>query len=625
MGRLQLVGGLALVAALATAAPAGAQIAPCEGKALKGAECGTVTVPLDHTGGTAGELPVAFARYRASGQTSQGTVVFLAGGPGEPSIAAARSMMRGPLRRVRRAFDVVFVDQRGTGRSAPLSCSAAPRGRLRMSASPLSQRFVAAVKACGDELGDRRRFFSTYETVLDLEDVRGALGVERIIPLGVSYGGQVAGEYARRFPDRVQAMVLDSTSPLEGLDALARLPRLALRRVLRELCFPPGCDKLGGDPVLQLTAALAWLDGGPRAGTVVRPSGKKVRARISASALYELVTASDADPLARAELPAVIHALARRDATPALRTAARLSGGGSGGGGVNEVRYLATTCSEGQLPWDPAAAPGDRPARLREALAAAPDAYAPFPASAVVPHLPATLCLGWPETPRPPAAPNADAGPAAPVLVLAGREDLRTPLENQREAAEPYPAATVVAVPHTGHSTLASDLSGCARRSLERFLAGAALRPCARRERAIEPAYPFVRDLAAVPPALGALELGREVRRTLTAVDLTLRDVDRQLAGVAAGGSTAATARRGVVRIGGLRGGRLEIGRDDAVRLVGYEVVQGVRVTGRLGRRSGAVRVTGSGAVGALRLTRKGLAGTLDGEPVTYRPLAVTG
>lgn len=623
MGRRKLVGGLVLFAALTTAAPAAAQTAPCRGKALKGAECGTVTVPLDHSGQTPGELPIAFARYGASGGTAQGTVVFLAGGPGEPSIAAARTLMRGPFRRVRRAYDVVFVDQRGTGRSAPLSCSAAPRGRLRITGSPLSERFMAAVRACGEELGDRRRFFTTYETVLDLEDVRRGLGLEQIVPVGVSYGGQVAGEYARRFPEHVQAMVLDSTSPLEGLDALARLPRLALRRVLRELCFPPGCDKLGGDPVLQLSAALSWLDGGPRAGVVVRPSGKEVRARMSASVLYELVTASDADPLARAELPAVIHALARRDATPALRTVARLNGGS--GGGVNEVRFLATTCSEAVLPWDPAAPAGDRPARLGDALAAAPDAYAPFPAAAALPHLPATLCLGWPETPRPPAPPSSDAGPGAPVLLLAGREDLRTPLENQREAAEPYPNARVVAVPHTGHATLTSDLSGCAQRTLERFLAGTEVRRCVRRARVIEPAFPFVRDLAAVPPALGALALGRETRRTLTAVDLTLRDVDRQLTGVAAGGSTAASARAGVVRIGGMRGGRLEIGRDDVVRLVGYELVEGVRVSGRLTGRRGAVRVTGAGADGVLRLTRKGLAGTLGGEAVTYRPLAVTG
>ena len=624
MGRRELVSGLVLVAALTAAAPAAAQSAPCRAKALKGAECGTVTVPLDHSGQTPGELPVAFARYRASGATPQGTIVFLAGGPGEPAIAAARTMMRGPLRRVRRAFDVVFVDQRGTGRSAPLSCSTMSRGRLRMAGSPLSERFVAAVRACGEELGDRRRFFTTYETVRDLEAVRRELGLERIVPLGVSYGGQIAGEYARRFPERVQAMVLDATSPLEGLDALARLPRLALRRVLRELCFPPGCDELGGDPVLQLSAGLSWLDGGPRSGTVVRPSGKEVRARISASALYELVTASDADPLARAELPAVIHALARRDATPALRTVARLNGG-SGAGGINDVRYLATTCSEGALPWDPAAPAGDRRTRLRAALAAAPDAYAPFSAAAALPHLPATLCLGWPETPRPPAAPNPDAGPAAPVLLLAGREDLRTPLENQREAAETYPNATVVAVPHTGHATLTSDLSGCAKRTLERFLAGAAVRRCARRERAIEPAFPFVRDLAVVPPALGALTLGRQARRTLTAVDLTLRDVDRQLNGIAAGGATAASARAGVVRIGGMRGGRLEVGRDDMVRLVGYELVEGVRVSGRLARRHGVVRVSGVGADGVLRLTRTGFAGTLDGKAVTYRPLAVTG
>ena len=274
MGRRTVVGGVALVATLAAAAPAAGQTAPCPGKALKGAECGTVTVPLDHSHQVAGEIPIAFARFRAT-RASRGTIVFLAGGPGEAAIRGARALMRGPLAGVRRRFDVVLLDQRGTGRSAPLTCSAAPRGRLRLPADAGATEVAQAVSACATELGERRRFFSTYETVLDIEDVRRGLGIERIIPLGVSYGGQVAGAYARRFPERVQALVLDSTSPIEGLDLLGRLPHLALPRVLRELCFPPGCAKLLGNPSALLEAAVARARDGALSGSVVRPSGRK--------------------------------------------------------------------------------------------------------------------------------------------------------------------------------------------------------------------------------------------------------------------------------------------------------------------------------------------------------------
>jgi hypothetical protein len=117
------------------------------------------------------------------------------------------------------------------------------------------------------------------------------------------------------------------------------------------------------------------------------------------------------------------------------------------------------------------------------------------------------------------------------------------------------------------------------------------------------------------------------VERTVVAVDLTLRDALRQLAGLSEGSTAGGdTAGPSLIRIGGLRGGRLEL-RTRSVRLVRYEVVPGVRVSGTitpLGR--GRLTIAGRGATGSLFLSASGrLTGALDGTPVRYRPLPVGG
>jgi hypothetical protein len=152
------------------------------------------------------------------------------------------------------------------------------------------------------------------------------------------------------------------------------------------------------------------------------------------------------------------------------------------------------------------------------------------------------------------------------------------------------------------------------------FLSGAALAPsCGRLERAIPLALPVFRRLDQLPGAAGTAP--RDVERTVVAVDLTLRDVVRQLAAIGIGSSSGADVTARTISVGGLRGGRLVVTRR-GVRLVSYEVVPGVRVSGALspGGR-GQLTITGRAATGSLALRASGLmTGTLDGVTIRYRP-----
>jgi hypothetical protein len=202
------------------------------------------------------------------------------------------------------------------------------------------------------------------------------------------------------------------------------------------------------------------------------------------------------------------------------------------------------------------------------------------------------------------------AGPKVPVLVVAGREDLRTPLEDARRTAAQYPDADVLAIPDVGHSALGTDETGCAVRGVTGFLAGEAATNCARGT-PIHELFPYVpaeaRDLRRVPGLPGP------EGRTATAIGATLLDAVQR---------GAALAEAGGRRSGGLRAGTLRLaGR--AIVLRGYSVVRGVALTGTVPlTRSGAGHVTVTGdaaAPGRLRIRRGRLTGELGNEQVRLR------
>jgi hypothetical protein len=154
--------------------------------------------------------------------------------------------------------------------------------------------------------------------------------------------------------------VLDSTSPIEGVDLLGRLPQLALPRVLRELCFPPACAAtFGPSPSSGSGPPRCGWSARPSAASVVLASGRSRTLTLRQADLSAVVGASDVDLLARAEMLAAADGVARGDGAPARppRRPAHVGGGSSSG--VNEIRFLATACVEAvDLPWRPDDRPG---------------------------------------------------------------------------------------------------------------------------------------------------------------------------------------------------------------------------------------------------------------------------
>jgi pimeloyl-ACP methyl ester carboxylesterase len=340
-------------------------------------------------------------------------------------------------------YRLVMFDQRGTG-AAALRCPALQRA---VGTSDLTVPPPGSVEACARTLGPQRRFYSTADTVADLEALRVALGADKLTLDGVSYGTFVAERYAIAHPDRVAKLVLDSVVPAAGLDGLEVDGLRETARVLRAVCRAQHCP---GDPAADLAAVVRARHNGPEiddtlvALSVGAPSFPGVLA-----ALRE----------ARAGHPQHLERLVRV-VRRAQRAPAQV---------LSQGLHAATLCADTRSPWGGAGAPlAGRRAALERAAAAAPDP-SPYDRATVVGNGYAQLCLRWPPTPAPPAPRTGDL-PPVPTLLLAGDRDLSTPLPWAREQAAHTPNGKLVVVRGSGHSVQSRAPRGEGRRAVQRFL-----------------------------------------------------------------------------------------------------------------------------------------------------------
>jgi pimeloyl-ACP methyl ester carboxylesterase len=588
---------MAVLALLTFASPAEAKLRWRGCPEADGVRCATLRVPLDHGGATPGTVPLRIARVSFSRRPDD-HLMYLSGGPGGAGVIEMIDVLL-EVPRLMRDFTVLGFDQRGTGRSGLLRCR-------RMERDP-RLRSTAAGEDCARRIGPRRAFYTTPDSVEDMEAIRKAAGADKLTLFGISYGTELALAYARAYPHRVERMVLDSVVDPDESDPFGLAGFRAMGPSLRALC-PGGCRALGTDPAADLTALVAQLRTAPLAGEWYTASGARRRGTVEPVAISDLMYDADYNPALRAGVPWAVRAALGGDAAPMLRLLAASAkyAAPSHPRDFSAARY-ATVCEETPLPWPRGTPLADRERIARErALALPPSAFHPFDAEVAYADE-IDLCLRWPDPGKPPRAPGG-AYPAVPTLLLQGEEDLRTPPETSAHIATLVPGAQRVTVPGVGHAIIGGDPTGCGRRQLLRFLAGKGVRArCPRVQTGVPVTGVPPTSFGALAPAAGVT--GR-AGRTVSAIDATLDFLDFAL--------SPAIDFRG--RGGGLRGGTYRQLRrlwlDDVV------VVPGVRVSGRE-QRGGALRlrVRGSAAArGTVMVSRRGtLTGRLGGRRVRAR------
>ena len=614
---------LCVVGLIALAIPFSAQAeliqpwTPCKDK--KGVECAIVRVPKDRAVQPSpvvpGTLDLHIERIPAKGVRTS-ALVTLVGGPGQSGSAFTRSLAEAfaaPLE----GRDLIVIDTRGTGESGFLRCPG-----LESADSP--ETLSVAVRGCQSFLGASSPLFTSRDSAADLEAVRTELlGVEKISLYGVSYGTKLAMNYATAYPANVDRLILDSVVLPEGEDLLGRSTLANVRRVLTEqTCGNQACNGITADVAADLAKVSALLTQGPITGTVRAGTGRKHTISLARAGLVALLELGDFDPTLRLDLPGALASAGQGDTAPLLRLYGRIAGGSRGGGPSTSTEnsaalFVADLCEESLLPWNRATPEAGRQAEFDATVATVDETtIMPFTRSFLLDSQAARICLPWPNAPAAPviAPPVAPPPLTAPMLILSGTTDLRTPLSDAQLLASRYPTpgqVTLLQAPG-GHSVISNESAECARAAVAAFLAGGAVPPCG----AARPVLP-VAPLA--PLAVSALEPSPRSTgargRVLRAVDLTLRDAARtNLEGLSASGLG------GTVAAGGLRGGAI-LGGLVGIVLRNDSYVPGVRVSGVVGAKKALAKLRVRGAVhGELIVTNGGkVTGVLNGKPVETR------
>lgn len=423
-------------------------------------EAGSLRVPAHRArpGGAEYELP--FYRIRSTAAEPGSPIFLLAGGPGASWLD--RLEQREPFEEVqlyRSVADVILFDQRGGGRSRPvLRCEGSepvPIDRtLDMAEVATSMRRLSV--ACRDRLtadGVQLDGLTTLESVADVDALRAALGYERMTLVGGSYGSHLALALMRRFPDRIDRVVLHG---VEGLDHTWDDPAAKWATLERIAAAAEADPALRGEiPEGGLLAALRTvirrLERKP-AEVVVRHAGEDVTVVVDA-ALVRLVASAQAGRRGHADAwPRMILELYRGDYERLARNRLR-----------NRTLRLDTPmhymmdCASGVSP--------ERAAR-----------YAADPAAEVLGDINLeyrAVCAAW-RAPDLGAAFRAPVASDIPTLIVHGTWDTSTPLSNAREVASTLSDVRLVEVEEGGHGALYTLLERWEpmRPSLARFLRG---------------------------------------------------------------------------------------------------------------------------------------------------------
>jgi len=239
-------------------------------------------------------------------------IFYLQGGPGgaATSVAGASLMMR-----LHRTRDVVLVDQRGTGKSNPLQCN------FRGDQNEMRGYFVdaltpEAVRACRAELEKIAdlKLYTTTIAMTDLDDVRAALGYDKINVYGGSYGATTALSYLNFFPQHVRTVTIAGVAPPDSALPLsfARGVEHALNRLFDDCAEDAKCKAAFPDLRKDWATAVANVSKGPVTFDALNPYTKqRQQVTMTRDGFAELVRLVLYNPTVMSLMPAVIHEMSQ--------------------------------------------------------------------------------------------------------------------------------------------------------------------------------------------------------------------------------------------------------------------------------------------------------------------------
>jgi pimeloyl-ACP methyl ester carboxylesterase len=414
------------------------ELKPCEVNRVKG-KCGTLEVFENRATRAGRKIQLQILVVPAVGPNREpDPFVYIPGGPGSSAIEDSPYLLE-QFSRINEKRDLLFVDQRGTGGSHPLNCNLF---NPKDPQSYFGYYFpLDNVRKCRKELeaNSDLTLYTTSIAMDDLDDVRAALGYERLNLFGASYGTRASLTYLRRHPDHVRTVTLHGVSPPDHYmpyDFPQQTER-ALQGVLSECVADEACHKAFPKLQDESKAVLDRLLKGPVEVEIRTQDSDRSQNRskvllsrdLAAEAIRYMLYSSGA----AARVPLILHVAAMGNFVPLAEAAYgyRREIVATGSNGL----YLSVTCAE-DLPW---IKPGEGEAKGRDTFLG--DYRLRQQREA---------CSLWPQG-KIDADYSSPIRSDLPVLIFTGEWDPVTPPSNAERVATYLSNSLNVVVPHGGH------------------------------------------------------------------------------------------------------------------------------------------------------------------------------
>ncbi len=412
---------------------------PCR-QPVPNARCGSIQVPENRARPRSRMISIEFVQVRSTAKhTEPDAFLDVSGGPGIPSTPSAGFMV--PIfAYVLRHRDLVIYDQRGTGASNFLHCDL----HEGMSASERADFLPEqAVRECYRSTSARADVaqYNTAASVQDLDDLRAALGYDKLTLHALSYGTTLSQAYMQAHPEHVRAAIFEGAVqpgmriPLGFAVGMQR----SLEGVLDDCRHEPDCHALAQKIDLDRFAGIAKLtfqEGG-------------VTIRVTSGQLFEALRTLLYDADSARRLPLILGELSQGDKSSLAGLYEAMDRDDAA---FSWPLWLSTICAE-DTPFIPERliAPATRNTlagdyRIRQQQRA---------------------CRSW----RVPKHDPAIGKPAKiPILLMEGKFDPVTPPWKQQDLLRYFPVGRQIVIPHAGHLLVGLEGIECIDMIEDQFL-----------------------------------------------------------------------------------------------------------------------------------------------------------
>jgi pimeloyl-ACP methyl ester carboxylesterase len=426
-------------------------------------ECGFVTLPEDPNAPGGRQIQLAIARFRSRATKPQEPLVYLSGGPGSSGIDEGLAFFPSVVERMIYFRDVILIDQRGTGSSLPsLDCPLYRnynRGfliqRENLTKKELQRQRDAALQQCLETIQTRDvdpALYTTRNNAADIDGIRRALGLDRVVLWGTSYGTTLALEIMRNYASGVRSVVLEAPAPpqINLIEETGFRASRAFAQLFKGCRASSACNEAYPDLETAFYRTVARLDKRPQRLTINR-GPRRLTVTVDGGDFAGLIFLGMYSTEAIEYLPALIQAVDKRDydSLDVLLQSSAVASVQPGAG-----LYYSIMCAEEVGTADPTRVSLER--EVHKAIGSFLDDQQ------------FAICARWPHA-------TLDAGAIAPVrsaiptLILTGEYDPTTPPEWGTLIAADLSNSRLYEFPGFGHGIIGTR-NDCANRILLDFV-----------------------------------------------------------------------------------------------------------------------------------------------------------